>query len=118
MLPSGIQYPFEQDYNNEVEIVYHRKCWGWRNDIMNSFEWRNDAESHWQFEIETPEQVIIFIGLTALWLDEERWLDDGCSIWTYKEVRDSLVRDICNLAVIYGFMKENPDVYLVFYDSY
>ena len=118
MLPDGINYPFDEDYDDYVEIVYHRKDYGWRNDIMNTFGWRSTPVDQWKFEIETPEQVIILICLTAQWLDKERWENEGQSIWTYEEIREHLITDICNLAVIYGFMKINPDVYLEFYDSY
>ena len=31
MLPAGIMYPFENDYNNDIEIAYFRKCWNIRN---------------------------------------------------------------------------------------
>ena len=118
MLPAGIQYPFEKDYDDEVEIVYHRKDWGWRNDIMTTFGWRTAPVEQWKFEIETPEQVLTLIELTARWLDGNRWEDEGDSIWEYIDVRPHLINDLCNLAIIYGFMQTNPDIYLVFYDSY
>ena len=118
MLPSGIKYPFEKDYEGEVEIVYHRKDWGWRNEIMNTFGWRNASEDQWKFEIDTPEDVITLIELTASWLDGERWESEGSSIWEYKDSRSHLIDDIINFALIYNFMQTNPDVYLEFYDSY
>ena len=125
MLPEGIQYPFEREfeekYNYPVELIYHRKDWGWRTDIMNNFGWRDsnlfDDNSH--YLIETPAQVLELIELTARWLDEERWLEEGNSIWDYCETaRRHLINDIMNLTLIYGFMQSNPDVYLEFYDSY
>ena len=118
-LPTGINYPFDKDYdsNGTPEIIYHRKDWGWRTDIMNSFGWRTDSEN-WLFNIETPNDVLKLIEITASWLDRERWEDGGDSIWGYEDIRPILVRDIANLAIIYGFMLQNPDVYLEFYDSY
>ncbi len=122
MLPEGIQYPFSGDYNSsaEPEIIYHRKDWGWRTEIMNSFGWRCKEPEEWKFNIETPNDVLALIALTAKWLDKDRWLDEGDSIWDYEEdgVAQHLIIDICNLALIYGFMLNNPDVYLEFYDSY
>lgn len=120
MLPAGIQYPFDKDYEDgAVEIVYHRKDWGWRNDIMNTFGWHNNLEDQWKFELDTPEQVMTLIELTAKWMDEERWEDEGNSIWEYNPTaRRHLVEDICNFTLIYGFMLTNPDVYLEFYDSF
>ena len=118
MLPANIIYPFETDYNDEVEIVYHRKDWGWRNEIMNTFGWRNASEDQWKFEIDTPEDVMTLMEITAGWLDCERWESEGNSIWDYSESRRHLLEDIINFALIYGFMLTNPDIYLEFYDSY
>ena len=117
MLPAGIIYPFENDYDNNVEIIYHRKDWGWRDSIMVAFGWMTAPENQWKFEL-TPSKVLRMIELTASWLDRERWENEGNSIWEYDEIRKVLIRDISNLAIIYGFMLENPDVYLEFYDSY
>lgn len=118
-LPIGINYPFDHDYDGAPEIIYHRKDWGWRTDIMNSFGWRDSLDSEdWLFSIETPNDVLKLIEITASWLDKERWENEGDSIWDYEEIRPILVRDIANLAIIYGFMLQNPDVYLEFYDSY
>lgn len=123
MLPAGIIYPFPEsydDYNSDggIEIVYHRKDWGWRNDIMNTFGWRSTNADQWKFELETPKDVLIMIELTARWLDEKRWEEDGQSVWSYEEVREHLIADIINFSEIYAFMQANPDVYLEFYDSY
>jgi len=117
-LPNGIIYPFNKDYEGDVEIAYWRKCWGLRNDIMNTFGWRTKSPDEWKFEISTPAQVIDLIELIAKWLDKERWENDGDSIWEYEEVREMLIQQIINLALIHGYMSSNPDVYLVFYDSY
>ena len=118
MLPIGINYPFKSDYNDEIEILYWRKNWGLRNDVMNTFGWRISAEDQYKFPIEKPEQVLGFIELIARWLDEERWEDESSSIWNYKEIRPVLIQNIINLAIIYTFMISNPDIYLIFYDSY
>ena len=118
-LPAGIIYPFEKDYNDNIEIIYHRKDWGWRNDIMRTFGWWNSSVDQYKFELERPADVLTLIELTAGWLDKERWENEGSSIWDYEEsARKHLITDISNLAVIYGWMLNNPDVYLEFYDSY
>ena len=118
ILPSGIDYPFETDYNDEVEIVYWRKNWGLRNCIMNTFGWRTAPEDQWKFEINKPMEVLTIIEIIASFLDKEKWEDVGDSIWEYEEERPVLIQNIINLAMIHTFMCENPDVYLEFYDSY
>ena len=117
ILPAGIIYPFDTDYHNEIEILYWRKNWGMRNEVMNTFGWR-DSDEQYEFEIDTPEQVMTFIELVAGWLNEERWEEEGSSIWSYKEIRQVLIQNIINLSIIYTFMLDNPDIYLIFYDSY
>ena len=82
---------------------------------MTTFGW-NDKD--YAFEIDTPRQVITLIEIIASWLNEERWENESRSVWLYEEIRPILIQDIINLALIYTFMCENPDVYLEFYDSY
>lgn len=118
ILPAGLIYPFDSDFYDEVEILYWRKNWGLRDDVLDAFGWNGMSDEQYNFEIDTPEQVMTFIEIIAKWLDEERWDDDARSIWTYKEIRPVLIQNIINLSIIYTFMFENPDIYLIFYDSY
>lgn len=127
MLPSGIIYPFDDVWEEHMEISYHRKDWGWRNSIMNTFNWKDtnmmtdeeyDALHDHHCVLETPEQVMKLIELTASWMDEEKWENEGDSIWDYQTAREHLMKDLINFTLIYGFMQTNPDVYLEFYDSY
>ena len=108
------------DYADNIEIIYHRKDWGWRNEIMHTFGWwDNKSDTQYKFELEKPSDVLLLIELTAQWLDEERWENEGSSIWGYQEsARKHLITDISNLGIIYGWMLNNPDAYLEFYDSY
>ena len=118
MLPTGIKYPFDTDYNNEVEILYWRKNWGLRNRIMATFDWYKLPVEQYKFEIDNPMQVLTVIEIIASFLNEEKWEDEGNSIWNYEQVRPVLIQNIINFAAIHTFMCENPDVYLEFYDSY
>lgn len=118
MLPAGLIYPFDSDFSDEVEILYWRKNWGLRDDVLDAFDWSGMSDEQYKFEIDTPEQVMTFIEVIAKWLDEEHWDDDARSIWTYKEIRPVLIQNIINLSMIYTFMIGNPDIYLEFYDSY
>ena len=116
MLPSVIKYPFNTDYNGNVEIVYWRKNWGLRYGVLDILGKR--FEDGYKYEIDKPETVEEIIELIAIFLDPEKWENDGQSIWSADEARPGLLRDIVNLAAIQVFMEENPDVYLEFYDSY
>lgn len=116
MLPEGIFFPFEYDYDDVVQVLYWRKYWGVRNEVMRTFGWY-DGDSGY-YELDTPAKVMRFIEIVASWLNEERWEEDGDSIWEYNEVRLSLIHNIINLSIIYTLMESNPDIYLIFYDSY
>lgn len=116
MLPSIIKYPFEKDYGDNVEIVYWRKNWGLRYGVLDILGKR--FEDEYRYEIDKPETVEEIIELIAIFLDPEKWENDGQSIWSADKARPGLLRDIVNLAAIQIFMEENPDVYLEFYDSY
>ena len=117
-LPEGFLFPFEKDYDGNVEILYWRKNWGLRNAVINHFGWQAASEDQYKFEIETPTQVLEFIEIIAFFLDEGTWENEGNSIWTYQEIRKVLIENIINLALVYQLMLYNPDVYLEFYDSY
>lgn len=116
MLPPIIKYPFDTDYNDEVEIVYWRKNWGLRYGVLDILGKRFSDE--YKFEIDKPETVEEIVWLIVEFLNEEKWENEGQSIWTYEEARHGLLRDIINLVAIQVVMEENPDIFLEFYDSY
>ena len=114
MLPEELEYPFNRDYDpEEVEILYWRKNWGLRNVVVNTF-----PDDDYDYLIETPQQVFELIKIIISFMNKEKWEEDGDSIWDYDEILPILQQNIINLAIIAAFMKNNPDVYLVFYDSY
>ena len=116
-LPAQIRYPFDKDYQNEIEIAYARKWWGVRTDLLNNIDW-DDTIDEYYFIIENPEKIFDIIELIASWLVKEKWNAEALSIWSYDEAQPNLIDWIINFSIIYIFMKENPDVYLKFYDSY
>ena len=115
MLPEGIVYPFDFE---PTEVVYWRKNWGLRNAVMNHFGWRRANIDQWQFNIESAKGVMELILIIASFLDPVKWDDEGDSIWDFDEIKNVLVQNIVNLALVKSFMEANPDAYLEFYDSY
>ena len=114
MLPNIISYPWSSDYK-PIEIAYFRKYWGMRNEILREFQ-ETDKEGYTL--IETPDQVKKLIGILGSWLNKEKWDTEGDSIWEYEDAAGNIIQVIINLAAVYAFMVNNPDVYLKFYDSY
>ena len=121
MLPKELIYPFEKEYiAGEVEIIYWRKNWNLRNAILNSNAVNSISTNEYGFSIDTPAQVFELIKIIVSFMNKDTWEDDeyGSTIWDYDEILPILQRDIINLAIIASFMKHNPDIYLIFYDSY
>ena len=118
MLPEGLVYPWDEKFDgpDTVEILYWRKSWGLRNKVVETFPLCDGSD--WEYAIETSQQVFELIKIIVSFMNKETWEEDGDSIWDYDEILPILQRDITNLAIIAAFMKNNPDVYLVFYDSY
>ena len=121
MLPKELIYPFEKEYiAGEVEIIYWRKNWNLRNAILSSNAVNSISTNEYEFSIDTPAQVFELIKIIVSFMNKDTWEDDeyGSTIWDYDEILPILQRDIINLAIIASFMKNNPDIYLIFYDSY
>jgi len=117
MLPEELIYPFDKDYGDDgIEILYWRKNWGLRDKVIETFPLCDD--SNWEHIIETSQQIFELIKIIVSFMNKETWEEDGDSIWDYDEILPILQRDVMNLAIIASFMKNNPDVYLIFYDSY
>lgn len=115
ILPEGLVYPWDEKFDEEgIEILYWRKNWGLRNAVVNYF----DGDEKYGYTIETPQQVFDLIRIIVSFMDKNKWEDEGDSIWEYDVILPILQQNIINLAIIASFMQNNPDVYLIFYDSY
>lgn len=115
-LPKDIVFPFPQDDDFELEIVYWRKNWGLRGAILDIIG-KGENETYY-YPVDTPEEVFNIVHAIFSFMNEVDWEMKGDSIWTYDEIKPILERDIINLILMIPFMRKNPDVYLEFYDSY
>lgn len=116
-LPAIIYYPWDKDFHeDEIEIVYWRKYWGLRTQIVRTFGY--DENNEYYISFYKPSQVKELIEIIASWMNREKWELEGSSIWTFDEAFPNLIRTVINLSAFYQFMQDNPDVYLEFYDSY
>ena len=114
-------FPFEKEYiAGEVEIIYWRKNWNLRNAILNSNAVNSISTNEYEFSIDTPAQVFELIKIIVSFMNKETWEDNeyGSTIWDYDEILPILQQNVMNLAIIASFMINNPDIYLIFYDSY
>ena len=118
MLPAGIKYCWDEEYDGEgPEILYWRKNWGLRNAVLESDAVTQCKDDEFEYEISTSKQVFELIKIIVSFMNKETW-EESDTIWEYEEYLPILRQNIINLAIIASFMENNPDIYLVFYDSY
>lgn len=115
-LPKEIVFPFSEDIGGPLEIIYWRKNWGLREAVLDIIGKGDNKTCCWP--IDTPKEVFNIVHAIFSFMNEVDWEMKGESIWTYEEIKPTLERDIVNLILMIPFMRENPDVYLEFYDSY
>lgn len=117
LFPKEMIFPFKEDYDEGVEIVYWRKNWGLRNEVIHYLSPAGENNSGY-YTIDTPSQIFDIISIIVSFMNKEKWEEDGDSIWDYDEILPILRQNIINLAIAAAFMQNNFDVYLLFYDSY
>ena len=103
---------FEDD-GNEYCVVYYRKCWNIRNEILYIINHRFDEEYEFALDAEDVEQIIEYLQS----LSADTWNDSGSSIWDWDEMEEHIQQDIENLSALAELMHEH-DIDVVFYDSY
>ena len=96
-----------------VELVYFRKHWGIRGEILNKLH-GNDCAT---ISIE-PEDILPIVKILMKYLDKEYYEDNARSIWEYDEAYDNIQESIINLIWLKMHMESHPEVECYFYDSY
>lgn len=110
-------YNWDKELKYDPEIVYYRKCWNVRNDILYIIGQR------WTDEYEvslTPVDIDNIIELLQSY-NKDNWQESGGSIWEWDDGEWSyskkIKQDIEKLRLLRKLMdKYNLEVY--FYDSY
>ena len=108
-------------YNrDEIDITYWRKCWGLRNDIIDYLYNKYDINENdiGTFKLDTDD-INIIISIVSSWRNKKKWNNESNSIWTWKEIKDSLVQNLIDLTYLLVKMEDYPGGFEVyFYDSY
>ena len=97
----------------EEEICYWRKCWNIRKLIFDCID---SNEMLFEYSLSLDDLVDIYNALKTL--NKENWSENGGSIWEWEEIRKGLKRDIKTLNKLIKRMKKEPDLEVIFYDSY
>ena len=113
-IPKFIQYDDTYMGENELELVYWRKCWGLREVVMNVLH-MGDQDYGKQVE---AEDIPAILRKLYPFLSKEYWEENADSIWSFEEKVESFTHDILNLTWLEGYLREHPEVECDFYDSY
>ena len=115
-------YVKENESFLESEVVYWRKWWGCRNEVVNYLDNKyktNRDTYHWQLDTEDCHAII---NILYEFDNPDTWLNYGQSVWDYTDdnIHDQIQGDIQALKNIIALMdKKDPRfVKVEFYDSY
>lgn len=100
--------------NPKTEVCYWRKCWGIRNAIVDKFHFDIDGVNH---KLDA-EDIPVIIKILFSFYGKEEWEENADSIWEWEEFKDTLRQQIINLTWLYDYMLANPEVEVIFYNSY
>ena len=100
---------------DDVELIYFRKYWGIRSEILCKLHCTEDNDSETCID---AEDIIPIVKILMKYLDKEYYEDNANSIWEYEEAYDNIQQSIINLMWLKIYMESHPDVQCYFYDSW
>ena len=102
-----------------AEVVYWRKWWGVRNEVMRALSNNENEEYHIPLNI---TDCYVIIEALREFDNEKKWEEEGDSIWEYKDahIHRQILNDIEALKGIIRLLQDaDPRIVEVyFYDSY
>lgn len=100
------------DEEDELTICYWRKCWNVRDAIMSNL---NSVRVGERTILQISDLYVIRRLILNFLLHPKDWHN---SIWTYKEIRPHLMRQIVALSLLIKWMKHDASCFVYFYDSF
>ena len=115
-IPSWVKLPFNWDDKYEYqEILYFRKHWGIRGEILWQLHCAENNDSRTPVD---AEDIIPIAKILMQYLDQEYYEENADSIWEYDDARDHIQQSIINLLWLKTYMESHPEVECYFYDSW
>ena len=117
-LPGQIYAIFDEEWREkngyDLEVAYWRKCWNVRAiifDVLNIYE-NNDYQC--PMDVDDVSNVIHALSK----LNKKNYLDDGGTIWDWKDFNRNNRRCIKRLEQLRRLMRKCDKIEVYFYDSW
>ena len=115
-IPNWVKPPWDwNEWDNEQEIVYFRKHWGIRGEILAKLHCNDDNDSNTPVD---EEDIIPIVKILFKYLDKEYYDENADSILEYEQAYEHIQQSIINLMWLKMYMESHPDVECYFYDSW
>lgn len=112
-IPTWVKLPWDLKHE-DIELVYFRKCWGIRGEILRLLHAKDD-----EYEISVEaEDIIPIVKILMKYLDKEYYDENADSIWEYDDYKENIQHSIINLMWLKVYMEAHLNVTCYFYDSY
>lgn len=107
---------WEDQYNYDYEVLYWRKCWNVRAEILGYLP--NTDNEGGNFDM-TPDQLENIFSILKGLYSKDNW-DEGASIWSWDEIGESYKNNLKYARKVLKWLKTKPEgsYQLYFYDSY
>ena len=115
-MPSWIKREeWEDKYGYDYDILYWRKCWNVRGEIL-CYLGASDDEYQWNI---TPDDLVNIINILRTQVYGENW-DEDQSIWSWEEIGENYMYHLTYAEKIIELLRTKPlgSYQLYFYDSY
>lgn len=99
-----------KDFDEEYQVCYWRKCWGFRNKVLPIIDGGDDGETSL-----TVDNLIQIRQILKSYT-KENWDDDN--YWDWVLIRGNIKRQIKILSKLIRLKKKYEELEIVFYDSY
>ena len=107
---------WEDQHNFDYEVLYWRKCWNVRAEILSYLP--NTHDEGGEFDM-TLDQLKDILGILKKLYTKENW-DESESIWSWDEIKKNYPANLKYAHKVLKWLKTKPEgsYRLYFYDSY
>lgn len=109
-MPSFVYY----NKYDEGEIIYWRKCWGLRGEVLEVLGGNTDG---YLYKV-NREDIPVILKKMKSYFHPDYYEQNARSIWEYDEFFDNLMSSYMTLIWLYDYWSIHPEIEVEFYDSY